>query len=165
MRLSSNECSYNQPQHYFWELAILQNDSNFSPWNDQIISALLASHYSFLFFFLSFFFCAGSDLTKQWNYAWHSLIPHPEHKRGKMMSFMYEIFFFHLMSVIIVSIQLSRALVSGFHSDEHKGYLKHKWGLWKSNHFGFIAIQIQAKYSILHCCNSWEHLPSYVLDI
>lgn len=47
----------------------------------------------FFSFFLSFIFCVGSDLTKQWNYAWHSLIPHPEHKRGKMMSFMYEIFF------------------------------------------------------------------------
>lgn len=38
-----NAATISHRQHYFWELAISQNGSNFATWNDRIISLLLAS--------------------------------------------------------------------------------------------------------------------------
>lgn len=104
MWLRSNECSDNQSQRYFWELAILQNDSNFSTWNDQIISALLASRHSFL-----------QEVIKLNDemYACHGLVPHPDLKerRRRMMSFMYDFAVFHYTCIVIVSIQSSKTLI------------------------------------------------------
>lgn len=96
-----NAATISHRQHYFWELAISQNGSNFATWNDRIISLLLAS--CDLFF-------VGSDVEKL---HWEPRIREDDGGWGVLY-----------MRLLCLPLNQPRALLSGLQPEEHKGSLK-----------------------------------------